>query len=108
MNISLLTCTSTNILILFSVASRVLQHDKLMLEGNLLKIVEKLFLPFDKKQLYVENIDPKTSKDCLTNYIEVLTKKGVCNVQFGGDRNALIDLEEEPGTINVSINVLKY
>ena len=81
-------------------AARVLQNVKLELEGYLLKLKEKqpeLILPKDRKKLYVQNLNPKTTKDSLTNYMEVRSSKEVCDVQFGDDRNALVIFDEEPG-----------
>ena len=86
--------------LIFSVASQVLKQDKLELEGYLLKFKEKqpeIFLPPDKKKLYVENLNPKTSNDSLSNYFEVISKVEVRDVQFGENRNALITFSEEPG-----------
>jgi hypothetical protein len=54
------------------VAARVLKNVKLELEGYLLQLKEKqpeLILPKDRKKLYVENLNPKTCKDSLMNYI---------------------------------------
>ena len=81
-------------------AARVLKNVKLQLEGYLLQLKEKqpeLILPKDRKKLYVENLNPKTSKDSLTNYMEVRTRKDVCDVQRGDNGNALITFDEEPG-----------
>ena len=88
--------------LLFLVASQVLKHDKLELEGYLLKLKEKqpeIFLPLNKKKLHVENLNPNTTEDSLSNYIEVLatSKVEVRDVQFGENKNALITLSEEPG-----------
>ena len=94
--------------LLFSVASQVLNQDKLELEGYLLKIKEKqpeIFLPLDKKKLYVENLNPNTSKDSLENYIELTSKLEVLDVQFGENRNALVTFSEEPG-INMQVKRL--
>ena len=85
---------------MFSVASQVLSQDKLELDGYLLKVKEKqpeIFLPLDKKKLYVENLNPNTSKDSLENYIELTSKLEVRDVQFGENRNALVTFSEEPG-----------
>lgn len=87
--------------LLFLVAAQVLEHVKLELDGYLLQLKEKqpeLILPRDRKKLYVENIDPKTTKDSLCNYIEVKARIEVCDVEFGENRNALVTFNEEPGT----------
>ena len=84
-------------------AARVLKNVKLELEGYLLQLKEmqpELILPKDRKKLYVENINPKTTKDSLMNYMEVRTGRGVCDVQFGDNGNALITFDEEPGIIS--------
>lgn len=47
--------------------------------------------------MYVESLNPDTTEDSLSNYIEVTSKAEVRDVQFGEDRNALITLNEEPG-----------
>ena len=57
----------------------------------------EIFLPLDKKKLYVENLNPNTSKDSLSNYIEVTSELEVRDVQFGENRNALVTFSEEPG-----------
>ena len=82
------------------VATRVLKNVKLELEGYQLQLKEKqpkLFLPKDRKRLYVENINPNTTKDSLMNYMEVRTHKEVCETQFGDNGNALLVFSEEPG-----------
>ena len=92
--------------LLFPVASQVLKHDKLELEGYLLKLKEKqpeIFLPLDRKKLYVENLNPNTTEDSLSNYIEVTSKVEVCDVQFGENKNALITLSEEPGICKINM-----
>ena len=83
-------------------AAQVLKNDKLELEGCLLQLKEKqpkLFLPKDRKRLYVENINPNTTKDSLMNYMEVRTHKEVCEMQFGNNGNALLTFSEEPGNL---------
>ena len=85
-----------------SVAARVLRQGKLELDGYLLRLEEKqpeLFLPLDRKKLYVENINPNTSKDSLWNYLEVRTKLDVSDIQFGDNGNAFVTFNEEPGNI---------
>ena len=84
-------------------AAQVLERVGCELDGYLLRLKEKqpeLILPKDRKKLYVENIDPKTTTDCLTSYMEARTKLDVCEVQFGENRNALIIFYEEPGMTN--------
>ncbi len=86
--------------LLFLVAADVLKHDKLKLEGFFLQLKEKqpeLFLPLDKKKLYVENINARITRDSLLNYMELAADRDVCDVQFGDNRNALITFSEEPG-----------
>ncbi len=81
-------------------AAEVLKQVKLELDGYLLQLKEKqpeLILPLDRKKLYVENINPKITKDSLRNYMEVRTDRDVCDVQFGDNRNALMTFSEEPG-----------
>ena len=88
--------------VFFSVAARVLKQDKLELDGYLLQLNEKqpeLFLPLDRKKLYVENLNPNTTKDSLWNYMEVRTKLDVSEIQFGDNGNAFITFNEEPGRI---------
>ena len=83
-------------------AAHVLKQDKLELDGYLLQLREKqpeLLLPPDRKKLYVENINPNTSKDSLWNYMEVTAKLAVSDIQFGDNKNALITYSEEPGSI---------
>ena len=88
------------VFLLFLVAARVLRNVKLDLEGYLLQFEEKqpeLFLPPNRKKLYVENIDPKTTRNSLCNYIEVRAKMEVRDIQFGKNGSALVTFNEEPG-----------
>ncbi len=81
-------------------AAQVLKQDRLELEGYNVQLKEKqpeLILPLDRKKLYVENIDPKTTKDSLCNYIEVRTKLEPSEIQLGNSGNALLTFNEEPG-----------
>ena len=81
-------------------AAEVLTRGKSEIDGYLLELKEKqpeLILPRDRKKLYVENIDPKTTKDSLTNYMEARTRLDVCSVQFGDHKNAIVTFNEEPG-----------
>ncbi|XP_046849873.1 protein mono-ADP-ribosyltransferase PARP14-like isoform X2 [Xenia sp. Carnegie-2017] len=80
------------------VAAEVLKREKLELEGYVLQLKEKppkLYLPFDKKKLYVENIDPKTTEDSLSNYMELRAKVEVRDLQWGVNHNALVTFDEE-------------
>ena len=86
----------------FLAAAQVLRRDELELEGYLLQLKEKqpeLILPPDRKKLYVENINPITSEENLSNYIAVKTKQDEFDIQFTHNGNALITLKEEPGNI---------
>ena len=88
----------------FSVAASVLKHSHLELDGYRLELKEQqpeLNLPIDRKKLYVENIEPTTTKDSLSNYIEVMTRMDVLILQFGtGDsKNALATFQKEPGNV---------
>ena len=90
----------------FSVATNVLKQNHLKLNGYRLQLKEQqpeLFLPLDRKKLYIENIEPSTTKDGLSNYIEVVTKLDVSDLQFGtgggNSRNALATFHEEPGNV---------
>ena len=86
-------------------ASRVLnQADKMELEGYRLQVKEKqpeLFLPKDRKKIYVENLDPRTTEDSLLNYIELRAKAEACGVEFGDNRNAVVTFDEVPGSTDV-------
>ena len=86
------------------VAAEVLKREKLELEGYVLQLKEKppkLYLPFDKKKLYVENIDPKTTEDSLSNYMELRAKAEVRDLQWGVNHNALVTFDQELGTNDV-------
>ncbi len=84
--------------LLFLVAAKVVMANvKLKLDGYLLQLKEKqpeLFLPLDKKKVYVENINAKITRDSLWNYMEITTDR---DVQFAENRNAPITFSEEPG-----------
>jgi hypothetical protein len=87
--------------LLLLVATQVLEHVKLELDGYQLQLKEKqpeLILPRDRKKLYVENIDPTTTKDSLRNYIELKARIEVCDVKFGENGSSLLTFNEEPGT----------
>ncbi|XP_028392657.1 protein mono-ADP-ribosyltransferase PARP14-like [Dendronephthya gigantea] len=90
------------------VASRVLeQADKMKLDGYILQVEEKqpeLFLPVDRKKIYVENLNPKTTEDSLRNYIELRAKADVCEIEFGENRNALLTFNITPDFKNFSLN----
>ena len=84
----------------FADAAEVLKHKFQELDGYRLQLKEKepeLILPLDRKKLYVENIPSKTTKDGVQNYLEVVTKNVVLDVQFGDNNNALVTLEDETG-----------
>ncbi|XP_028392654.1 protein mono-ADP-ribosyltransferase PARP14-like [Dendronephthya gigantea] len=91
-----------------SVASQVLlQKEKMELEGYRLQVKEKqpeLFLPLDRKKIYVENLDPKTTEDGLLNYIELRAKTEACAVEFGDHRNAVVSFNDVPDINNVLQN----
>ena len=57
----------------------------------------EVIFPTDKKKLFIENINPKTSEDSLTNYIEIITKQEVKKVTFGNNNDAMVTLNNEPG-----------
>ena len=88
----------------FTVAASVLKQSHLKLDGYCLELKElqpELILPTDRKKLYVENIEPTTTKDSLSNYMEVMTRMDVSDLQFGtGDsKNALVTFQKEPGNV---------
>ena len=56
-------------------------------------------LPLDPRKLYVEELNPKTSKDCLQFYLEKFSGVDVENIQFGFNNNALATFESEAGNI---------
>ena len=59
-----------------------------------------MIFPKDKKKLFIENLDPtKTTKDSLTNYVELITALDVKDLVFGNDNNAMVILDDEPGQI---------
>ena len=57
----------------------------------------KIVFPADKKKLFIENVNLKTTKDGLTNYVEVITGLNVQDLEFGSNKNAMVSLDEEPG-----------
>ena len=86
----------------FAVASNVLEKGNHEIDGYLLQLRAKkpnVTFPKDKKKLFIENLDPKTSKDNLTNYVEVITGLEVKDLVFGKDKNAMVTLDDEPGWI---------
>ena len=54
-------------------------------------------LPLDPRKLYVEELNPKTSNDCLKFYLEKFSGVDVEDIQFGCNNNALVTFESEPG-----------
>ena len=56
-------------------------------------------MPLDPLKLYVEELNPKTSNDCLTFYLENVGGVEVEDIQFGCNNNALVTFESEPGNI---------
>ena len=94
----------------FADAADVLNNNSLELKGSRSKVKEKqleLFLPPDRKKLYVENVNPKTTKDGLQYYLEAVTRKDVLDVQFGDNNNALATLDDEPGITHVKCKAMK-
>ena len=59
----------------------------------------KVTFPKDKRKLLIENLNSKTTKDGLTNYVELITGLAVKNLVFGNDNNAMVILDDEPGQI---------
>ena len=83
-------------------AAEVLKREKLELDGYLLQLKEKqpkLHLPPDKMKLYIENIKPKTTKDSVSNYIELQTDEWVCELWFGDSQNAIVLFENTVGKL---------
>ena len=56
-------------------------------------------MPLDPRKLYVEELNPKTSNDCLKFYLEKFSGVDVEDIQFGCNNNALVTFESEPGNI---------
>ena len=87
----------------FAVASSVLEKGNLEIDGYLLQLrakKPKVTFPKDKRKLFIENLDPKTTKDGLTNYVELITGLDVKDLVFGNDNNAMVILDDEPGQIS--------
>ena len=54
-------------------------------------------MPLDPRKLYVEELNPKTSNDCLKFYLEKFSGVDVEDIQFGCNNNALVTFESELG-----------
>ena len=84
----------------FIVAKNVLDKGKLEIDGYLLTMKPKrpeVIFPPDKKKMFIENINPKTSKDSLSNYIEIITKQEVKEMVLGNNNDAMATVDNESG-----------
>lgn len=91
-------------LYIVSVAAQVLTKQELKLSGYLLQLKTQqpeLFLPQDKRKLFVENIDPKTSKDGLKFYMKAWTKVSVQDIWMGSNGKSIVVFDEDLGEKNL-------
>ena len=57
-------------------------------------------LSLDPRKLYVEELNPQTSNDCLKFYLEQFSRGvDVEDIQRGCNNNAFVTFESEPGNI---------
>ena len=54
-------------------------------------------MQLDPRKLYVDEVNPQTSKDNLTFYLENLSGVDVDDIQMGCNNNALVTFESEAG-----------
>ena len=84
--------------LIFFVDYELLLNQVHRIDGSAL-IVKRYELPLDPRKLYVEELNPKTSNDCLTLYMEKFSGVDVEDIQFGCNNNALVKFQSEPGNI---------
>ena len=70
------------------------------IDGHLLVVELHEEMPLDPRKLYVEELNPRTSKNCLKFYLEKLSGVEVEDIQFGCNNNALVTFQSEPGNIH--------
>ena len=69
----------------------------LKLEGNVLTVSPVLEPTHDQSILLVNNLNPKTSKETLKDFIEATKNADVFEVTFGKDGRAIVILKNEIG-----------
>ena len=69
----------------------------LKLEGNILTVRPVLEPTHDQSILLVNNLNPKTSKETLKDFIESTKNADVFQVIFGKHRKAIVILKNEIG-----------
>ena len=67
--------------------------------GHVLVVEPHEEMLLDPKKLYVEELNPNTSNEYLTFYLENVSGVDVEDVQKGCNNNAMITFESEPGNI---------
>ena len=88
----------------YIVCLRVSKKGNHEIDGYLLRLKEKkpeMTFPKDKIKLFIEHLDPKTSKDSLTNYVELITGREVRDLAFENNKNAMVTLDTEPGGLEI-------
>ena len=70
------------------------------IDGHLLVVELHEEMPLDPRKLYVEELNPRTSNNCLKFYLEKLSGVEVEDIQFGCNNNALVTFQSEPGNIH--------
>ena len=73
------------------------EETPLKLEGNVLTVSPVLEPTHDQSILLVNNLNPKTSKETLKDFIEATKNADVFEVIFGKDGKAIVILKNEIG-----------
>jgi hypothetical protein len=71
----------------------------LKLEGNVLKVSTEP--THDRSILLAKNLNPKTSKETLQNFVESTKSVDVLNVVLGKDGKAIVILKNEIGRVHM-------
>ena len=71
----------------------------LKLEDNVLKVSTVFEPTHDRSILLAKNLNPKTSKETLQNFVESTKSVDVLNVVLGKDGKAIVILKNEIGRV---------
>lgn len=70
------------------------------ISGYLLQLkaeIPELYLPKDRRKLFLENIDAKTTKDGLTFFMEAFAEASVMDVWMGNSGKAIVVFGKDLG-----------
>lgn len=79
------------------------EETPLELEGNVLTVSSALEPTHDQSILLVKNLNPKTSKETLKNFVESTKNADVLKVVFGEDGTAIVILNNEIGRCTLRV-----